>query len=156
MNYLNVFNYDDNQSTFYQYAEIGVVAIAIAFILEMSGIMLFFNRKCLLLANVLLQIIQLAFLFGIYLFRGAKGLITFFAQKGRFKASLVYFLGFIIIIVLHQGFIGTIVQGTGLFIICKGYLATIYGWVCRIPYIGKYLSIFSMLFRKLQNSKLTR
>lgn len=92
---------------------------------------------------------QLSFLFGIYLFVGLSGLFTFFAQRSRLRASFVYFAGFLMIVVLHMGFVGTVVQSLGLFIICKGYLATVYGWVCRIPYVGKYLSKYVGICREL-------
>jgi hypothetical protein len=97
---------------------------------------------------------QLCFLFGIYLFVGLKGLLTFFGQRSRLRASFVYFVGFLLIVVMHQSFIGTLVQGFGLFIIFKGYLSAIYGWVCRIPYIGKYLrkNINNLGSYKLQDS----
>jgi hypothetical protein len=97
---------------------------------------------------------QLCFLFGIYLFVGLKGLITFFGQRSRLSASFVYFIGLLLIVVVHQSFIGTLVQGFGLFIIFKGYLSAIYGWVCRIPYIGKYLRKYVIYIGsyKLQDS----
>lgn len=83
---------------------------------------------------------------------GFSGLLTFFGQRSRLKASAIYFIGLVMIVVVHLSFLGTLVQGLGLFVIFRGYLSAIYGWVCRIPYIGKYLRKFSYNRRKLQTA----
>lgn len=88
---------------------------------------------------------QLCFLFGIYLFVGFTGLVAFFGQRSRLRASAVYFMGLAMIVLAHLSFFGTVVQGFGLFIIFRGYLSAIYGWVCRVPYVGKYLSKLGLL-----------
>jgi hypothetical protein len=88
---------------------------------------------------------KLCFLFGIYLFVGLSGLIAFFGQRSRLRASAVYFIGLAMIVLAHLSFFGTLVQAFGLFIIFRGYLSAIYGWVCRVPYVGKYLSKFAPL-----------
>lgn len=51
MQYLSILG-DDNKSIRKGDAEIGMFTIGLAFLLELSGIMAFFNRRLLLLANV--------------------------------------------------------------------------------------------------------
>lgn len=58
----------------------------------------------------------------------------------RIPSALLYFGGFFLI-VMDINLIGTLVQAIAVFFLFKAYLATGYEWICRIPYVGKYLSI---------------
>ena len=51
----------------------------------------------------------------------------------------MYFGGFSLI-VMDLSLIGTLVQTVAVFFLFKAYLSTVYDWICRIPYVGKYLS----------------
>ena len=52
---------------------------------------------------------------------------------------MMYFGG-LVLIVMNLNLIGTIVQAVSVFFLFKAYLSTIYDWMCRVPYVGKYLS----------------
>jgi hypothetical protein len=52
----------------------------------------------------------------------------------------MYFIGLGIIIILHLSFIGTLIQGFAIYLLFKSYLLTIYDLLCKLPFIGKYLS----------------
>ena len=86
------------------------------------------------------------FLGGLYFFIGVTGLIGFFSRKGilklisgKIKGSIVYFSGFILIII-GIVFIGAIVEIIGFLIIFRQFLPDFYDYVCKTPLIGRYLS----------------
>lgn len=90
--------------------------IALAAVFQTLGIILFFKKSLLLLSNVSPFIIkQVLFLAGLYFFVGFSGIVSFFTRKGinfkdsgKLKGSIVYFSGFILI-VIGMPLIGTIV-----------------------------------------------
>lgn len=89
---------------------------------------------------------QLLFLTGLYFFVGFTGLLKFFAKKGKaeimagkIKGSIVYFGG-LVLIVLNFGFFGAIAQIIGFLLIFRSFLPDLYDYVCKTPFVGKYLS----------------
>lgn len=86
------------------------------------------------------------FLTGLYFFVGFTGLLKFFAKKGKaeimagkIKGSIVYFGG-LVLIVLNFGFFGAIAQIIGFLLIFRSFLPDLYDYVCKTPFVGKYLS----------------
>lgn len=80
---------------------------------------------------------------GLYFFIGITGIVKFFTKKGKVQGSGVYFLG-LALIVLEFTVIGTIVQMVGLFIIFRSFLPEFYDYLCRLPFVGSYLSTNSI------------
>lgn len=82
---------------------------------------------------------QLLFLLGLYFFIGITGIVKFFTKKGKVQGSGVYFLG-LVLIVIEFTFVGTVIQMAGLFIIFRSFLPEFYDYLCRLPFVGSYLS----------------
>ncbi len=90
---------------------------------------------------------KLFFLAGLYFFVGFAGSIKFFTKKGKnltiflgkIKGSIVYFSGMILII-MNMGFFGAIAQITGFILIFRSFLPDLYEYICKAPFVGKYLS----------------
>lgn len=123
-----------------------MVLLIVSAILYFFGMILFFVRPLLLLSNVNIDCFQMFFLAGLYFFIGFKGLFKFFVKKGikwdikgKVKGSIVYFGGFILII-LNFTLFGTIAQIFGILLIFRTFLPDLYDYTCRIPLAGKYLS----------------
>ena len=83
---------------------------------------------------------------GLYFFIGLAGSLKFFIKKGtpsnylgKIKGSLVFFAGFLLI-VLNFGFFGAIAQIGGFILIFRTFLPDLYDYVCKIPVVGNYLS----------------
>lgn len=124
-----------------------MLLLLIAGFLYFFAILLLFARSLLLLSNVAPPLMQLFFLAGLYFFIGFAGLFKFFVKKGTYgamagkvKGSLVYFLG-LLLIVGNMGFFGAVAQLAGIVMIFRAFLPDLYDYVCRVPVVGKYLSI---------------
>ena len=74
-----------------------------------------------------------------YFFIGIGGIISFFTRKGKLKGSIIYFSGFILI-VIGFSFIGSMIEVIGFLMIFRQFLPDFYDYMCKIPVIGKYLS----------------
>ena len=79
------------------------------------------------------------FLLGLYFFIGVSGILKFFTKKGKIQGSFVYFGGFLLI-VFGWTIIGTLAQVMGFFIIFRSFLPDFYDYLCRMPFVGPYLS----------------
>lgn len=132
--------FDDNKSTNTNYVEIGMFLLTVSMILYTLGVMFLFRRSLILMSNVYCIKIQLLFFLGLYFFIGITGIVKFFTKKGKVQGSGVYFIG-LALIVIQFTFIGTIVQLIGLFIIFRSFLPEFYDYLCRLPFVGSYLSI---------------
>lgn len=121
--------------------------LAIAMICYTLGIMFLFRRSLILIANVSHQSPQVLFLAGLYFFIGIAGTVKFFSKKGKKKGSVVYFIG-LILIWLQFTFFGALVQLSGLFIIFRSFLPEFYDYLCRLPFVGHYLSIVYQIEQK--------
>lgn len=131
-----------------------MLLLTLAMICYTLGIMFLFRRSLILISNVLHLLAQVLFLAGLYFFIGISGTVKFFSKKGKKKGSVVYFVG-LILIWLQFTFIGALVQLTGLFIIFRSFLPEFYDYLCRLPFVGHYLSTTYVIDRKLYNSKCT-
>ena len=78
---------------------------------------------------------------GLYFFIGVSGILKFFTKKGKIQGSFVYFGGFLMI-VFGWTILGTIAQMIGFFIIFRSFLPDFYDYICRMPFVGPYLSKF--------------
>ena len=94
--------------------KIGVVLIVISIACFTISVMLFLNRSFLIIANI-------SFLMGIVSLIGQKNTFGFFSKKGKITGSIVYFLGFIIMIIGYTFFttIGFCLQIYGIFLLFR-------------------------------------
>ena len=60
-------------------------------------------------------------------------------QIGTIRGSLVYFGGFVLI-VLNYGLFGALAQMAGFILIFRTFLPQLYDYICKTPIIGSYLS----------------
>ena len=60
-------------------------------------------------------------------------------DAGKIKGSLVYFGGFVLII-LNFGLFGSLAQIAGFILIFRTFLPDLYDYICKTPVIGSYLS----------------
>jgi hypothetical protein len=60
--------------------------------------------------------------------------------EGKIKGSIVFFLGFCLVLFVRLTFIGFLLQLWGLFLLFKSFLPFIYDSASKLPVIGKYLS----------------
>ena len=58
---------------------------------------------------------------------------------GKIKGSIVYFTGFVLI-VLNLGLFGAIAQIAGFILIFRTFLPDLYDYICKVPVVGGYLS----------------
>lgn len=65
---------------------------------------------------------------------------------GKIKGSVLFFLGFFIILVVRQTLIGFVLQLWGLFLLFKSFLPFIYDSATKMPIIGRYLSILKIIY----------
>ena len=63
--------------------------------------------------------------------------------EGKRRGSIVYFGGFLLI-VINFGFFGAIAQLAGFIMIFRTFLPDLYDYICKVPYVGHYLSTFSI------------
>eukprot|EP01016_Furgasonia_blochmanni_P040656 TRINITY_DN5206_c0_g1_i12.p3 TRINITY_DN5206_c0_g1~~TRINITY_DN5206_c0_g1_i12.p3 ORF type:complete len:180 (+),score=44.95 TRINITY_DN5206_c0_g1_i12:276-815(+) len=96
------------------------------------AILLFFDRALLIIGN-------LCFLAGLMFLVGVVGTYGFFMKKGKFKGTLVYFLGFFIIVMLRWSLVGFVTQLVGLFLLFRTFIPFLYEWSFNIPVIGSCL-----------------
>jgi hypothetical protein len=94
------------------------------------GILLFFDRALIMLANLL-------FLAGLFILVGFSGTIVFFAKK--IKGSLALIIGFVFIIIGYK-VIGTIIQLYGIYEFFKLYAIKFLSYFEWVPIIGPYIS----------------
>ena len=125
------------------------------------GIMLLFKRSLILISNVHLYFkLKVFFLAGLYFFIGITGILSFFSRKGnchlqigKIKGSVVFFSGFILI-VIGFSFFGTLLEIAGFLILFRQFLPDFYDYICKVPVVGRYLSKINCYFRKLLYPKL--
>jgi hypothetical protein len=99
-------------------------------------------------------------LLGLYFFIGLTGVLKFFVKKGmnsykylgKIKGSIVYFGG-LVLIVFNFGFFGAIAQLGGFILIFRTFLPDLYDYVCKVPFVGRYLSTLDMI-KKVISSKM--
>jgi hypothetical protein len=82
---------------------------------------------------------EILLLAGLYFFIGISGIIKFFTKKGKIQGSGIFFIG-MVLIVIYFTFVGTLLQLGGLFIIFRSFLPDFYDYLCRLPFVGSYLS----------------
>lgn len=136
---MEFFGIDDNKSKSGFRIEIGMFMLAISMLLYALGVLFLFRRSLILVSNVHFYLGKVLFFVGLYFFIGVTGIIKFFTKKGKIQGSAVYFIG-LSIIVIGFTFVGTVVQLIGLFIIFRSFLPDFYDYLCRLPYVGSYLS----------------
>ena len=60
-------------------------------------------------------------------------------KVGKRKGSLIYFGGFLLI-VMNLGLFGALAQIAGFILIFRTFLPDLYDYICKVPVIGHYLS----------------
>ena len=110
--------------------ELGTVIIGISATLYSFGILMFFDRAFLMLANIL-------FVCGLCILAGVSEAFMFFARK--IKGSLALVIGLIFIIIKWK-FIGAICQMYGIYQFFKAYALQFLSYFEWIPIIGPYIA----------------
>lgn len=127
--------------------------LAVSTLCYSLGVLFLFRRSFIIMSNVQILFIKLLFLLGLYFFIGITGIIKFFTKKGKLKGSFIFYGG---LVVIFFGFtiIGVFIQIAGFFIIFRSFLPDFYDYVCRVPYIGSYLSKFFKIIEsyRIQNA----
>ena len=97
-----------------------------------TGIFFFFERSLLLLGDI-------CFIVGICMLLGPKGSLGFFTKKSKLIPSLIYLLGFFLLVV-RWSFVGAVVQIYALFSMFRSFLPFIFEYLMSVPVIGPFLS----------------
>ncbi|CAF1269282.1 unnamed protein product [Didymodactylos carnosus] len=126
-----------------QRAGAGLVGFAFFFIL--LGFTLFFDRALLALGNILLVV-------GLILLLTIDRAKTFFTQPDRYKASLCFFSG-IILLLLRWPIVGVILEIVGFYKLFGGFIPLIINVMKSIPGFGLILSLpyISNVVNRLEN-----
>ncbi|KAM3136290.1 Vesicle transport protein GOT1A [Paramecium bursaria] len=111
--------------------EIGIGFLLASFGAFFLGILFVFDRSLILMGN-------LSFFIGLIMLIGVKSTYGFFLKQGNKKGSLVFFLGFIIII-MRFTIIGLFIQLYGLYLLFRSFLPFVYDSASKMPIIGRYL-----------------
>ena len=114
---------------------IGVGLILLGMFFFMLSLMMFLDRGFLILANV-------SFLMGTVALLGPKEALNFFTKESKQKASAMYFLGMVVII-LNYPFCclaGFCLQLYGIYLLFKNFLMTAWTYALNIPVVGPILN----------------
>ena len=114
---------------------IGVGLILLGLFFFMLSLMMFLDRGFLILGNI-------SFLMGTIALLGPKEAFNFFAKETKRKASAMYFLGMVVIII-HYPFctlIGFCLQIYGIYLLFKTFLMTAWTYALNVPVIGPFLN----------------
>lgn len=120
-----MFSFTDNN-------KIGLFLVLAGISAYIFGIILFFDRSLLLLGNV-------CFLMGLISLVGIFGTVSFFTKKGKLKASMIFFVGFFVLIIKFA-IIGGLLQIYGLIGMFQSFFPHIFEWMMSLPGIGPFLS----------------
>ena len=114
---------------------IGCILIFVSFFFFALSMMLMMNRGFLIIANV-------SFLMGIVALLGPQNAVSFFTKKSKWKASGMYFLGLIVIMIGYPmcTLVGFSLQMYGIYLLFRSFLKVAYGYVQTLPVIGPILS----------------
>ncbi|KAK6436266.1 Golgi Transport [Oleoguttula sp. CCFEE 5521] len=112
--------------------KIGVAFCSGGIFFLIFGLILFFDRALLAMGNIL-------FLIGITLLLGPQRTFVFFARKNKWKGSLAFWAG-IVLILVKWTLIGMVVEGYGMFVLFGEFFKTIAGFAYNIPVVGPYLA----------------
>ena len=120
----NIKMLDDNKKIGIGLCIVGLVAIAL-------GVLLFFERK-------LLAVGSLALVCGIVVILGAKRAVMFFSTKGKWKGSVFFFLGFVIIII-GWPMIGFLVEMYGAFVLFANFITSVISYLKMVSAASEVL-----------------
>lgn len=112
------------------YANMGTlltVAGALSFI---SAIFSGFDRRMTVAANVL-------FMVGVYLVLGSRRFIKFITEKKRMTGSILYGLGFLLVI-FKKNVLGGLIELIAIFTLFGGFIPRLLNMAQKLPYVGKY------------------
>ncbi|OQO10636.1 hypothetical protein B0A48_03934 [Cryoendolithus antarcticus] len=112
--------------------KIGVAFCSGGIFFLIFGLILFFDRALLAMGNIL-------FLIGITLLLGPQRTFVFFARKNKWKGSLAFWAG-IVLILVKWTLVGMVVEGYGMFVLFGEFFKTIAGFAYNIPVVGPYLA----------------
>ncbi|XP_020008508.1 vesicle transport protein GOT1A isoform X1 [Castor canadensis] len=124
--------------TEWQKIGVGITGFGIFFIL--FGILLYFD-------SVLLAFGNLLFLTGLSLIIGLRRTFSFFFQRHKLKGTS-FFLGGVVIALLHWPLLGMVLEAYGFFSLFKSFFPLAFGFLgnaSNIPFL-------SALFRSLQGT----
>ena len=112
--------------------KIGMFLVTAGMCCYTTGLFFFFERALLLLGSI-------CFITGIFTLLGLAGSIKFFTKKGKLAATLIYMLGFVML-VMRWAFFGAVVQLYGLFCLFRSFLPYVFEYLMSVPVIGPFLS----------------
>ena len=103
---------------------IGCVLIFLSFGFFSLSMLMMMNRGFLVIANI-------SFLMGVIALLGPKEALGFFTKKSKAKASAMYFLGLIVIIIGYPmcTMIGFGLQIYGIYLLFRSFIKVAYGYV---------------------------
>ena len=72
---------------------------------------------------------------------GVWGTVKFFVKRNKIKGSLVFFAGFLWIVIGFTGFtiIGFLLQLYGAFLLFRSFIKTIFSYMQTFPVVGGFL-----------------
>lgn len=112
------------------YKSLGTLLSIVGALSFVSGILSFFNRKMLIVSNILI-------LTGVFLVLGFQKFQLFFMNKKRLPGSIIYGLGFLFLI-FKFNVIGGLLELAGFLSLFGGFLPKFLNMMQKVPYIGKY------------------
>ena len=99
----------------------------------LGGVMMFFDRAMLAMGNIL-------FLIGLTLIIGVQKTSAFFARRQKWKGTLAFAAG-IMLILLRWPFFGFLIELYGILVLFGDFFATIAGFVGSIPVVGPWIAV---------------
>ncbi|CAI2378899.1 unnamed protein product [Moneuplotes crassus] len=118
---------DDNK-------KIGLGLILLAILFFALSLLFMLDRAFLVMANM-------AFIAGFVMLIGVWGTLQFFMRRTKIKGSIIYFIGFVMIIMGFPFFTltGFILQIYGVFLLFRSFIKTIFAYMQTMPVIGGFL-----------------
>lgn len=82
---------------------------------------------------------NILFLLGITLLLGPQRTFLFFARRQKWRGSLAFFLG-LVLILIRWPLVGFVVELYGIFVLFGEFFKTIAGFAYNIPVVGPFLA----------------
>lgn len=112
------------------YKSLGTLLTVAGGLSFISSIFSGFNRRMTIVSNVL-------FFLGVFLVLGIKKFISFITNKKRMLGTIIYSIGFLLILFGRNGW-GGFLQIFGLLAMFGGFIPKLLNKMQKLPYIGKY------------------
>ena len=117
---------EDNQ-------KIGVGLICLGFMFICLGVIMFFDSALIAIGNIL-------FLAGLCFSIGFKRSLSLFTRKDRIRGTVCFILG-IVLVLMHWGLVGIIVEGFGFLNLFGNFLPTVVAVGRQVPGLGVILEL---------------